>query len=265
MHILVVNDDGPPSNISPYVQSLVDELQSAGHVVSVVLPYTQQSWIGKAHMIDRVVRCVPSDNPDQEGWFFVDGTPATCAQVGLNHLFQNRGPVDLVVCGPNFGQNITVLFALSSGTLGAAMEAALCGKYAIALSYSKPLVCKPQAVTATARHSVRIIEALVKQWPQDGSVDIYSVNMPVEADVAGRKVVWCGILENHWHGQSSFEELTTTPNEAIDKSAVKKEPVTRYFRWAPNLGHIDRILNAAPVGTDGWATRNGYTRQVTGL
>ncbi len=49
MHILVVNDDGPPSpHSSPYVHSLVRALQAAGHVVSVCLPDTQRSWIGKA-------------------------------------------------------------------------------------------------------------------------------------------------------------------------------------------------------------------------
>merc|ERR1712000_456863 len=57
MHILVVNDDGPPSNqSSPYVHSLVKSLQEAGHIVSVVLPHTQRSWIGKAHIIGQTVK-----------------------------------------------------------------------------------------------------------------------------------------------------------------------------------------------------------------
>lgn len=39
MHILVTNDDGPPSaGSSPYVHSFVRALQKAGHTVSVCLP-----------------------------------------------------------------------------------------------------------------------------------------------------------------------------------------------------------------------------------
>ena len=105
MHILVVNDDGPPSpRASPYVHSLVRELQAAGHVVSVCLPHTQRSWIGKAHMIGQTVKPLyyrpsptfdptpaaadkvqgtthprPSSDPAVEEWVLVDSTPATAA------------------------------------------------------------------------------------------------------------------------------------------------------------------------------------------
>ncbi|KAJ6175667.1 hypothetical protein N7485_002581 [Penicillium canescens] len=53
MHILVVNDDGPPSRrLSPYIRPLVDELQANGHQVSVAIPAASRSWIGKAHLIE---------------------------------------------------------------------------------------------------------------------------------------------------------------------------------------------------------------------
>ncbi|KAJ5757997.1 uncharacterized protein N7511_006691 [Penicillium nucicola] len=53
MHILVVNDDGPPSRrLSPYIRPLVDELQANGHTVSVAIPAASRSWIGKAHLIE---------------------------------------------------------------------------------------------------------------------------------------------------------------------------------------------------------------------
>ena len=66
----------------------------------------------------------------------VDSTPASCIQIGLFHYFQERGPIDLVISGPNYGRNTTAVFALSSGTLGGALEAAVCGKRAIAVSYA---------------------------------------------------------------------------------------------------------------------------------
>lgn len=57
----ITNDDGPPSDqSSPYVHSLVSTLQQHGHTVSVVLPHTQRSWIGKAHLVGKSVRlCLP--------------------------------------------------------------------------------------------------------------------------------------------------------------------------------------------------------------
>ncbi|KAF3056988.1 hypothetical protein CFAM422_012526 [Trichoderma lentiforme] len=49
----------------------------------------------------------PSPSGDVEEWVLIDGTPASCVQIGLNHFFQDKGPIDLVVSGPNFGRNST--------------------------------------------------------------------------------------------------------------------------------------------------------------
>lgn len=37
-------------------------------------------------------------------WVLVNSTPATCAQIGIEHFFEGRGPVELVVSGPNYGR-----------------------------------------------------------------------------------------------------------------------------------------------------------------
>lgn len=127
----VTNDDGPPSNqSSPYVHSLIHSLQSAGHVVSVVLPHVQRSWIGKAHLIGAAVKPTyfrpgtlhkddgtthefprghidGEDDEDGDEWVLIDSTPASCVQIGLYHFFQERGPIDMVVSGPNYGRNST--------------------------------------------------------------------------------------------------------------------------------------------------------------
>ena len=65
-------------------------------------------------------------------WVRATCSPAGCVQLGLFHLFQDREPVDLVISGPNHGRNATAIFNLCSGTVGGAMEAALCRKKAIA-------------------------------------------------------------------------------------------------------------------------------------
>src|SRR5271154_1322634 len=52
------------------------------------------------------------------------GTPSTCTNIGLHHV-SGEADFDLVISGPNLGRNSSTAFTLSSGTIGAAIEAAL--------------------------------------------------------------------------------------------------------------------------------------------
>lgn len=328
MHILVVNDDGPPSShSSPYVHSLVRELQAAGHVVSVCLPHTQRSWIGKAHMIGQTVKplyyrppptsspaaglttalITSTDSPDEtvnvtdhgsthprpstvpgtEEWILVDGTPASCAQIGLYHFFQDRGPIDLVVSGPNYGRNTTAVFALSSGTLGGALEAAVCKRRAIALSYAFfNRNHDPSIIAKASRQSVRVIEALWKEWPTDRSVDLYSVNVPLLEGLEEGKVLYTPMLQNYWGAGSCFEEVEgSVDGEEEDEERIReggemgraetdggKEIGKRdgkgglhthkHFKWSPRFTDVYKSVEEAAPGNDGWAVKEGHTRYV---
>ncbi|TKA82365.1 hypothetical protein B0A49_00106 [Cryomyces minteri] len=275
MHILVTNDDGPPSPASsPYVLTLVRTLQAAGHTVSVVLPHTQRSWIGKAHIVGQAIkptyyrprtgttherplksggggkgagrsgamggdgRAVNGDSitngvvsaaqgvstgaastsasEDEEEWVLIDSTPASCVQIGLHHFFASRGPVALVLSGPNYGRNTTALFALSSGTLGGALEGAVCGVPAIALSYAFfDRNHDADIIAEASRLSVRVADWLVRHWGE--GVGLYSVNVPLVRGVEGRKVCWTRVLQNAWTGGSCFEEV------AVEGESVEDE------------------------------------------
>ncbi|KAK4119313.1 sure-like protein [Parathielavia appendiculata] len=336
MHILVVNDDGPPSpHSSPYVHSLVRELQSHGHIVSVCLPHTQRSWIGKAHMIGQTVKPLyyrppppsapaaglshddddrhpplntstqpataqdtaaaaeprhgtthsrPSTRPGTEEWILVDGTPASCVQIGLYHFFRDRGPVDLVVSGPNYGRNTTAVFALSSGTLGGALEAAVCRHRAIALSYAFFSRNHDTVIIGKAsRRSVSVIEALVREWPRDGSVDLYSVNVPLLENLEEGKVLYTGMLQNYWGLGSCFTEVDgSVDGEEEDEERIRKEEgaaeeagegggsdgdaqskpachTHKHFKWSPRFTDVYQSVDEAPPGNDGWAVKEGHT------
>jgi len=257
MHILVINDDGPPgSQTSPYVLSLVRTLQSHGHTVSVVLPNTQRSWIGKAHMVGKSIkpsyyrpppphtpfsptanvhphdycdkgtishRPLPAHSTDEE-WILVDSTPASCIQIGLHHYFQERGPVELVISGPNYGRNTTAVFSMSSGTIGGALEAAMCGVRSIALSYAFfDRTNDPEIVAETTRTSVRIVEALMHQWESREHVHLYSINVPLLKGVETAKVMWTRMLQNEWRSGSCFTAVEV-PEEGED--------------WAPEEGEM---------------------------
>ncbi|KKA29213.1 hypothetical protein TD95_000959 [Thielaviopsis punctulata] len=298
MHILVTNDDGPPSpHSSPYVHTLIRQLKAAGHTVSVVLPHTQRSWIGKAHMIGQTVkplyyrpgpsshgdgpdaqgsvRRMPSAAPAEEEWILVDGTPASCVQIGVHHYFHHKGPVDLVLSGPNYGRNTTAVFALSSGTMGAALEGAVCGFKAIALSYAFfSRNHDPDIIEAATRHSVRVIDAVYRQWPTDGSVDLYSINVPLVADVETNKTLWTDMLQNYWSEGSCFEEVeggaedddAELEEERIREGAEAGAPAAtvkghdhKHFKWAPKFAGVYKSVEDAPPGNDGWAVQNGQT------
>lgn len=241
MHILVTNDDGPPSSqSSPYVLALVRTLQRNGHTVSVVLPHIQRSWISKAHIVGQAVkptyyrpahppnsshdhshcdlgttstRPLPKNSKEEE-WILVDSTPASCIQIGLYHYFQERGPVDLVISGPNYGRNTTAVFSLSSGTIGGAMEAAVCGVRAVALSYAFfDRNHDPEIIAGASRMSVRIIEALYARWKDRHHVQLYSVNVPLTRDVEKTKVLWTRMLQNEWVSGSCFTEVEVPEEE----------------------------------------------------
>ncbi|KAL2041786.1 hypothetical protein N7G274_005570 [Stereocaulon virgatum] len=133
MHILIVNDDGPSSKSSPIITTFVATLENAGHTISVVLSHVTRSWMSKAHI--RNVTFEPeyyvpegqnANNSPPSRWTIASCSPAGCVQLGSFHLFPQLSPVGIIISGPSYGRNVTSISNLCSGTLGAAMEAALC-------------------------------------------------------------------------------------------------------------------------------------------
>ncbi|KAL1977579.1 hypothetical protein VTN31DRAFT_438 [Thermomyces dupontii] len=286
MHILVVNDDGPPSKrLSPYVRPLVNALQEAGHRVSVAVPAISRSWIGKAHIIEAPIKATyvhpdafhedgtwADDDPPRtdNDWVVVtNGTPASCTQLGLYNLFTDRGPVDLVVSGPNHGRNASTIYNLSSGTVGGALEAVTCGKRGIALSFGSKEEQPPEVIDAAARLSARLVNHLWNHW--DEGVELYNINVPMRADVESRPIRYTRALPNRWSKGSLYAEVPstgkaadeTTSNGEIGASSTPNggEPRRRerHFRWCTELSDIKKSLAAAEEGTDAHTVLNGYT------
>ena len=289
MHILVVNDDGPPSTQhSPYVQSFIQALQSAGHLVSVALPNQQRSWIGKAHEIGKILSVsyyrpgtlhtddgVEQQTPFNDGgeeWLLVDGTPASCTQLGLFHLFKDRPPIDLVVSGPNYGRNTTSLFVLSSGTLGAALEAACCGRKAIAISFAFNVKIgdkNPDYIQGACEMSAKLVQKLYDDWPTE--VDLYNVNVPLEKGARPNKIVYDEVLENKWSGsvfkqvsedsgatkagpeESRIREGRSVNGEVAGRTSTEG---SRKYKWAPRFLDVMESSMKAQRG-DGWQIYQG--------
>ena len=123
VRILVTNDDGYRSE---GIHALARALRDVGDV-TIVAPTTEASAIGHALTLRHVLRLDRID----DRVFGVDGTPTDCVNVAVAHVF--KGLPDLVVSGINKGWNLgdDVTY---SGTVAGALEGALLGMPAIAVS-----------------------------------------------------------------------------------------------------------------------------------
>lgn len=125
LRILLTNDDGVGA---PGIVELRAALVAAGHEVIVVAPQHNRS--GSSVSITTVGRLEVHQVEDDV--FAVGGTPSDCVLLGLKGGLVEP-PVDMVVAGVNFGQNIGARI-VSSGTVGAAITAAGLGVPALASS-----------------------------------------------------------------------------------------------------------------------------------
>lgn len=264
-----MNDDGPPNDhCSPYILPFVKALRSAGNTISVVLPDKPQSWISKAHLVGKALTASPLSPAylteyDGVEWTLVNGTPASCTQLGLNHLNSHRGPVDLVISGPNWGKNVTTLYNLASGTVGGALEGAQCGKKAIAISFASKAAQPKHVIEAACAISVKLIAHLYRNWTTE--VELYAINVPMISDVDSCKVVYAQSLPCFWNQGSLFTEVENTKtctDETVPEKPKRRRSAKRVFKWQPELEDVRRGIVESDEGTDGWAMRSGYIRSV---
>lgn len=126
--ILVTNDD---DITAPGIRTLVELMQPFGEVV-VVAPNTPQSGMGHAITIAQPLRLYASPLFGDTVSYECSGTPADCVKLAKHYVLKDRTP-DLVVSGINHGSN-TSISILYSGTMSAAIEAAMEGIPAIGFS-----------------------------------------------------------------------------------------------------------------------------------
>ncbi|KAL2822580.1 survival protein sure-like phosphatase/nucleotidase [Aspergillus granulosus] len=276
MHILLVNDDGPPSRrLSPYVRPLVNALQDAGHLVSVAIPAASRSWIGKAHIIEAPLKATyvppsafrndgtwdetssPLEHREEEHgksepeWVVItNGTPASCVQLGLFNLFADRPPVDLVISGPNHGRNASTIYNLSSGTVGGALEAATCGKRGIAVSFGSKDEQPMEIIQAAARLAVRIIHHLYKNW--DERVELYNLNIPMREDVETRPVLYTRTLPYYWSHGCLYAEVekkeTNGTNGTMGHHAHNGDTHSNGVNGVHKVNGVNGVTNGVKAG-----------------
>ncbi len=123
--VLLVNDDGIDGHGLVMLEEIVRRFTDD---VWVVAPDEERSGAGHSFSTTQPVRVKQRD----ERHFAVKGTPTDCALLAIYELIEGRKP-DILISGINRGPNLAEDITYS-GTASAAMEGALLGIPAIALS-----------------------------------------------------------------------------------------------------------------------------------
>jgi 5'-nucleotidase len=181
--ILLTNDDG--YNSAGFLP-LLKELSKHFSVFSIT-PDTEKSWIGKAITTKKELKLTKIKKENYE-IFLLDGTPADCVQVGFYNILKTKPK--LVLSGINQGSNVGNARILSSGTIGAAMEASIEGVYAIASSLRIPLEIKKTLnlfdennyiyFENAAKITAKLTKILIDK-KFDNGIDLFSINIPFDA------------------------------------------------------------------------------------
>jgi 5'-nucleotidase len=164
-HILISNDDGI---FAAGLRALVDGLQGLGKV-SIVAPSQERSGAAQSLTLRQPIFF---EQVAENEWS-VDGTPTDSMIVALHRLFPPPRRPDLVISGINGGANMgeNVFY---SGTVGAAMEAAINRVPSIAISVAHRgagIVYEP-----AARFARRLAEVAIAEGIPEGV--LLNVNVP---------------------------------------------------------------------------------------
>lgn len=132
MHILVTNDDGVHA---PGLLALAQAVRNVADSVTILAPDHNWSASGHVKTLHRPLRVQETRLEDGSAAWMSDGAPSDC--VALAQLGFIEEKIDLVVSGinpnANIGHDVTY-----SGTVTAAMEAAIWGIPGVAVSLDRP-------------------------------------------------------------------------------------------------------------------------------
>jgi 5'-nucleotidase len=200
MRILITNDDGINAPGLAVLERIAAEIAGSAGEVWVVAPAFEQSGVG--HAISYTRPTMISELAPRR--FAAEGSPADCVLAGIHDVLIDAAP-DLVLSGVNRGNNAgeNVMY---SGTVGGAMEAALQGLPAIALSQAMgPATARLRdPFEAAGAHGAAVLRLLLGRaiWDDGPYRLFYNVNFPPvgAAAVQGMAVARAGFRRRAVHG-----------------------------------------------------------------
>jgi 5'-nucleotidase len=247
--ILLSNDDGMGA---PGLKILEDVARKLSDDVWVVAPATEQSGAGHSLTLHTPLRPVQVS----ERHWTVSGTPTDCVMVAVNNILKDKKP-DLVLSGINMGSNLGEDVHYS-GTVAAALEGALLGVPAIAISQQMD---DDRRVSWDA--AARVLPDLLKKicaagWP---ATVMMNINIPhtmvdremkvvaasqgkhkigddlvVREDPRGRSYIWIGAR------RSADAQVPGTDLKAVDEGCIAVTPLNVDLTHQPTLAALQKIL-----------------------
>src|SRR5580658_3520472 len=218
-HIVITNDDGI---FAPGLRALVKGLEGLG-TISVVAPSRERSAAAQSLTLRQPIYC---DQVAEREWA-VEGTPADAMIIALHALFPEKP--DLVISGINRGGNAgeNVFY---SGTVGAAMEAAINHVPAVAVSIAYR--GKDFDFAAAANFTTKLAPLVMKEGLPKGV--LLNVNIP-----------------QPWTGAVQF----TRQSSKITRNLLRPgtDPRGRQYYWL----HEQQFTEPMEQGTDHAAIRDG--------
>jgi len=229
--ILLTNDDGISSDA---LWATYQALKRIGDVL-VCAPSTQQSAVGRSLSVFKPVRVHKVMMHDVVA-YSVEGSPTDSVIIGL---FALKWKPDLVVSGTNIGENLSCEAVTTSGTIGAALEAA---------NHDVPAIA----------FSLQVLDQGAKFAPKQQEMKFDALMMVVE-DVVRRVVVQgfpsgVGVLNvNIPHTITGTYEVTTLAHKLFQTDVdMRHDPRGRPYFWLTGA-----LIKEAPKGTDLYAVNNG--------
>jgi 5'-nucleotidase len=172
MHILVTNDDGVHA---PGLLALAQAVRKIADKVTILAPDHNWSASGHVKTLHRPLRVKETTLGDGSKAWASDGAPSDC--VALAQLGFIPEKIDMVVSGinpnANIGHDVTY-----SGTVTAAMEAAIWGIPGVAVSLDRPENHSGVVDYQHAAEAARQIIAWLKEQPDLPKDTILNVNVP---------------------------------------------------------------------------------------
>jgi len=174
--ILLTNDDGI---MSPGLRILHESLRELGEVVPVA-PESPRSAAGMSLTFHKPLRMNEIIVRDTKA-YAVSGTPADCVSIGISRVLGGKFP-DVVVSGINLGDNVTAQTVFASGTVAAAIHAAILGIPSVAFSMetvepSQRTEHEEIRLEAAADRAFSIVDIVMRRGLPTG-VDFLNVNFP---------------------------------------------------------------------------------------
>ena len=173
MRVLISNDDGI---FAPGIAALIRACVDAGHEVYVCAPDGQRSAASHSLTLGKPLTVREVEIEGVERAWAIGGTPVDCVKLGLLMLCP---PVDYVLSGINHGYNAGTDI-LYSGTVGAAMEGAILGRPAMAVSLA---ACREDTYDKAAALAAEMLDRL-KERPLK-PYTLLNLNYPAADEALG--------------------------------------------------------------------------------